>query len=61
MCGIAGFFNLNGAPADPAVLRRMTDVQRHRGPDDQGFVLFSLKDGQSVELGAGDSRRAGGP
>ena len=42
MCGIAGFINLDGAPADPRVLARMTDVQRHRGPDDQGFGLFSL-------------------
>ena len=50
MCGIAGFFNLSGSHADPAVLQRMTDIQRHRGPDDQGMRLFSLKTGQSFEL-----------
>ena len=54
MCGIAGFFDFSGAPADPATLARMTDVQRHRGPDDQGFRLFSLQSGQSEELPAGD-------
>lgn len=54
MCGIAGFFDLSGAPADPATLARMTDVQRHRGPDDQGFRLFSLRSGESEELMAGD-------
>jgi asparagine synthase (glutamine-hydrolysing) len=54
MCGIAGFFNLTGAPADPVTLLRMTDVQRHRGPDDQGFRLFSLATGTSIELPAGD-------
>lgn len=48
MCGIAGFHNLDGRPADPAVLLRITDVQRHRGPDDQGFRLFSLTGSQSL-------------
>ena len=57
MCGIAGFFNLTGEPADPAALARMTDVQRHRGPDDQGFRLFSLQSGHSLELPAGDLAR----
>ncbi len=57
MCGIAGFFNLSGEPADPVSLARMTDVQRHRGPDDQGFRLFSLTSATSIELGAGDLER----
>ncbi|HEX8029232.1 MAG TPA: asparagine synthase (glutamine-hydrolyzing) [Vicinamibacterales bacterium] len=54
MCGIAGFFDLSGAPADPVTLARMTGVQRHRGPDDQGFRLFSLRSGASEELQPGD-------
>jgi len=40
MCGIAGFAvtRESGAfPQGPAVLSRMTDVIRHRGPDDEGF------------------------
>jgi len=49
MCGIAGIYNLDGAPVDLQVLRRMTDVQRHRGPDDQGFRLFSFQDTCSIE------------
>lgn len=53
MCGIAGYYNLNGAPADPVILRRMMDIQRHRGPDDQALRLFSLKSGQSREVGNG--------
>ena len=37
MCGIAGLYNFgNRAPADPTVLRRMTDIIAHRGPDDEG-------------------------
>jgi asparagine synthase (glutamine-hydrolysing) len=54
MCGIAGFVNLAGAPADVEVIRRMNDVQRHRGPDDQGLRLFSLAEGRSVEVPPGD-------
>src|SRR5687767_567686 len=42
MCGLTGLYNLDGAPVDVRVLRRMTDLLRHRGPDDQGFSLFSL-------------------
>ena len=37
MCGIAGIFNLNGQPASPVELRRMTDSIAHRGPDGEGF------------------------
>lgn len=55
MCGIAGFFNLSGEPADPVTLAHMTDAQRHRGPDDQGFRLFSLRSGSSIELDPGDT------
>ncbi|MEP6783521.1 MAG: asparagine synthetase B, partial [Acidobacteriota bacterium] len=38
----------------------MTDVQRHRGPDDQGFRLFSLRSGTSEELQPGDFARRSG-
>lgn len=37
MCGIAGFVNLNGNPAEPVLLRRMTDAIIHRGPDGEGI------------------------
>ena len=36
MCGIAGILNVDGVPADPAVLQRMTDAIAHRGPDADG-------------------------
>ena len=36
MCGIAGFVNTNGAPADARLIRRMTDLITHRGPDASG-------------------------
>lgn len=40
MCGIAGKFNfdpLNGVSAD--TVRRMTNILRHRGPDDEGVWI----------------------
>lgn len=45
MCGIAGFVNLDGAPADAGVLDAMTDLIRHRGPDDRGTLCVSLRGG----------------
>ena len=36
MCGITGILHRDGSPASPAVLRRMTDVIAHRGPDGEG-------------------------
>jgi asparagine synthase (glutamine-hydrolysing) len=37
MCGIAGFFNLDGQLVSPVLLRKMTDAIAHRGPDGEGF------------------------
>jgi asparagine synthase (glutamine-hydrolysing) len=53
MCGIAGIYNRDGKPVQPEVLRQMIRLQRHRGPDDQGFRCFTLQGARptSVELG----------
>jgi asparagine synthase (glutamine-hydrolysing) len=45
MCGIAGFIALDGAPADAGILEAMTDMIRHRGPDDRGTLRLSLRGG----------------
>src|SRR5262245_42051691 len=39
MCGIAGLLRFDGQPADPDVVRRMTDAIAHRGPDGEGFYV----------------------
>lgn len=39
MCGISGFLNLDGCPADPVVLERMIRTLAHRGPDDMGLFV----------------------
>ncbi|WP_179343781.1 asparagine synthase (glutamine-hydrolyzing) [Winogradskyella ursingii] len=50
MCGLTGFINLNNQPLNSHVLKRMTDVQAHRGPDDQGMVGFSLFKDPKVQI-----------
>jgi asparagine synthase (glutamine-hydrolysing) len=37
MCGIYGIFQLDGVPADPALMPAMGRVVVHRGPDDEGY------------------------
>ena len=37
MCGIVGILNLNGAPADGAVVGAMSKALAHRGPDGEGL------------------------
>jgi len=49
MCGITGFLSFSGKPAAVATLAQMVDLQRHRGPNDQGMRLFSLARGDSIE------------
>jgi asparagine synthase (glutamine-hydrolysing) len=36
MCGITGFIHLDGTPASPPILQKMTDAIAHRGPDGEG-------------------------
>ncbi len=42
MCGLVGYINSDFSPVDAVVLKKMLDVQRHRGPDDQGLLGFSF-------------------
>src|SRR3990170_6468377 len=40
MCGIAGFANLSGSQKyKERILRSMTDILAHRGPDGEGHYL----------------------
>jgi asparagine synthase (glutamine-hydrolysing) len=39
MCGLAGIFNLDAAPAPAVVLERMTQTIAHRGPDGHGVFV----------------------
>jgi asparagine synthase (glutamine-hydrolysing) len=39
MCGIVGFVRNDGEAIDEALLTRMCDAIRHRGPDDDGYYV----------------------
>ncbi len=41
MCGIAGVVTLGGQGALPGIISQMTERLKHRGPDDEGFALFT--------------------
>src|SRR5471032_2047595 len=36
MCGIAGLLHRDSRPASPVVVKAMTDIIAHRGPDGEG-------------------------
>ncbi len=53
MCGIAGIISIGKQPIDMPLLLDMTDIVRHRGPDDEGYLLYnSGKDQFSAYSGA---------
>jgi len=39
MCGIAGIYNLKNRLVDEYLLKKMTDIIKHRGPDDEVFYF----------------------
>lgn len=39
MCGIVGQVNLDKSPVSPVVLKKMTDIIQHRGPDGEGHWI----------------------
>jgi asparagine synthase (glutamine-hydrolysing) len=50
MCGIAGYINLNDRSIrETSSILSMLKVQKHRGPDDSGVRMFSLRSGTSQE------------
>jgi asparagine synthase (glutamine-hydrolysing) len=54
MCGVAGIYRRQRADeGDPARLRAMTEVLRHRGPDDHGYLHLRRHDGRAVRGRAG--------
>ncbi|MBI2190437.1 MAG: asparagine synthase (glutamine-hydrolyzing) [Planctomycetes bacterium] len=48
MCGIFGVWNVRAEPVDPEAARRATAVLRHRGPDDEGYLLVESASGRAV-------------
>jgi asparagine synthase (glutamine-hydrolysing) len=53
MCGIGGF--VANSPRSILPLEKMSNLIRHRGPDDEGFVLFNSFNDTPVILGGHDT------
>ena len=69
MCGIAGVVNLDGRPASPVIVKAMTDIIAHRGPDGEGvfcdgpvglghrrLAIIDLTDAASQPMATEDGR-----
>jgi asparagine synthase (glutamine-hydrolysing) len=54
MCGIAGIYHSHGT-VDPKVIGKMTEMLRHRGPDDEGYLFVSTQTGASEERSGQDT------
>jgi asparagine synthase (glutamine-hydrolysing) len=57
MCAIAGIVTLDGRPLKPGVLHRMNRQLRHRGCDDEGYVLIEPDSGACAKYSGDDSPR----
>ena len=55
MCGILGLYRIEGGSVDISALVAGTAVQRHRGPDDEGYVLVDSRRGEAVACTGDDS------
>jgi asparagine synthase (glutamine-hydrolysing) len=62
MCGIAGVWHTDGRPLDTAKLRASSLAIRHRGPNDQGYLLAWPRSAECLpcaepDAGAGSAER----
>lgn len=55
MCGICGLFSTI-SNANALTLHSMANLLRHRGPDDEGYIAVSTRDGTVTPLGGADSQ-----
>ncbi len=55
MCGILGQWNRDGRPVDIERFVRANSLQRHRGPDDEGYLLADSRTGSALICKGDDS------
>jgi len=55
MCGISGIYNLNEKPVNQDLLLQMTNLIKHRGPDDEGYCLINTRDGKAVSASGAET------
>ncbi|MFQ3633265.1 MAG: asparagine synthetase B, partial [Roseiflexus sp.] len=57
MCGIYGIWHRDGQPVDLAALQTATSRLRHRGPDDEGYLLVNPSRGTRAPYAGGETDR----
>jgi asparagine synthase (glutamine-hydrolysing) len=55
MCGITGILSRHGGRVDPSLLLKMTNSIRHRGPDDEGYLLVNTANNRCDHRSGNDS------
>lgn len=55
MCGFVGIWRFDGQAVDVSALARATNTLRFRGPDDEGYYLCSVQNGDWCHCGGADS------
>ncbi len=55
MCGIFGIWQRDGRPVDLAAVRQATTLLRHRGPDDEGYLLADTRGGSALACAGDDT------
>jgi len=60
MCGIFGIMTFGGKQVDVNALQEATKSLRHRGPDDEGYLLAETASGRVKEFCGDDSQVKGG-
>jgi asparagine synthase (glutamine-hydrolysing) len=58
MCGIFGVWRWDGMPVNLAAVQQATRLLRHRGPDDEGYLLADTRRGAALSC-AGDDTAPG--
>ncbi len=57
MCGIFGIWNLDQQPVDITGLHQATNAIRHRGPDDEGYLLVDTRSSRAISCAGPDTDR----
>ena len=55
MCGIFGIWHQDHKPVDLILVQQATTKLGHRGPDDEGYLLFNTQTGRLVSCGGQDT------
>jgi len=55
MCGITGIYSFRNG-LEPNWIKSMTDIIRHRGPDDEGYLAVNISNNKAISLIGNDSK-----